>query len=505
MSQMIRKLLKATGILLAVLVVAGGVLYLFGARILLDGGASPYIGFVKSADTLADEVARHREAQKQTAGKAGEAGEAGAAGEAGPAGDAGASPDAPARPDAPASPASPASPALPASLAAWTDFRGPSRDGHYLGAIRTDWPAAGLTPLWKQPSGAGYASFVSNGSSAYTIEQRGPREVVAAYDVMTGRERWTHEWDTRFSEMLGGDGPRATPTLADGRVYALGAAGELRAIDARGGKMLWRTNILTDSGATNREWGMAGAPLIVDGTVVVTPGGPSGKSVVAYDAATGKIAWSALDERTSYSSPMLATIGGVRQILFFSATKVMGITPGEGRVLWEYPWVTDPRVNASQPVLIGDNRVFVSTGYGKGAAVIELTRSGDAFAVREVWRNIRMKNQFSTSVLHEGHLYGLDGPILACIDAATGDLKWKGGRYGYGQVMLASGHLIVLTEDGDMALVRATPERHEEITRFEVFDARTWNHPAITGGILLVRNLAEMAAFDLRPSAPGGR
>ena len=506
MSQMIRKLLKAAGLVVVLLVVVAGVLYLFGARILLDGGASPYIGFVKSADTQADEIARHREAQRaQTPATTAVPSEA--------------APSASTSVEEPAEPAERAEPvdSQVRQVPAWSDFRGPARDGHYRGAIRTDWPAEGLTPLWKQPIGAGYASFVTGGAAgpggpagnkagrAYTIEQRGPQEVVAAYDVMTGRELWTHGWNARFSEMLGGDGPRATPTLADGRLYALGAAGELRALDARSGKMLWRANILTDSGATNREWGMAGAPLIVDGTVVVTPGGPDGKSVVAYDAATGKIAWSALDERTSYSSPMLATIGGVRQILFFSATKIMGITPVEGRVLWEYPWVTDPRVNASQPVLIGDNRVFVSTGYGKGAAVIELTRAGDAFSVREVWRNIRMKNQFSTSVLHEGYLYGLDGPILACIDAATGDLKWKGGRYGYGQLMLASGHLIVLTEDGDMALVRATPERHEEITRFELFDGRTWNHPAITGGILLVRNLAEMAAFDLRPASPGGR
>lgn len=356
--------------------------------------------------------------------------------------------------------------------------------------------------MWKQPAGAGYASFVVGpggaGGHAFTIEQRGPQEVVAAYDVMTGRELWTQAWTARFSEMLGGDGPRATPTFSKGRVYALGGAGELRALDARDGRVIWRTNILTDAGARNREWGVSGSPLIVDDTVVVTPGGPNGKSVVAYDAASGRIAWSALDDATSYSSPMLATIGGVRQILVFSASRVMGITPVEGRVLWEYPWVTDPRVNASQPVLIGDNRVFVSTGYGKGAAVIELARAGDAFSVREVWRNIRMKNQFSTSVLHEGYLYGLDGPILACIDAATGELQWKGGRYGYGQIMLASGHLIVLTEDGEMALVRATPANHQEITRFELFDARTWNHPAMAGGILLVRNLAEMAAFDLR-------
>jgi outer membrane protein assembly factor BamB len=192
---------------------------------------------------------------------------------------------------------------------------------------------------------------------------------------------------------------------------------------------------------------------------------------------------------------MLVTIGGTRQILVFTATRLVAITPGDGRVLWEYPWRTSYDVNASQPLLIGDNRIFVSTGYGTGAAVIELSPT---FAVREVWRNIRMKNQFSSSVLHDGFIYGLDESILACIDAATGDPKWKGGRYGYGQIMLASGHLIVVTEGGDLALVRATPAAHQEVARFPVLDSKTWNHPAIAGGILLVRSLSTMAAFDLR-------
>jgi outer membrane protein assembly factor BamB len=264
------------------------------------------------------------------------------------------------------------------------------------------------------------------------------------------------------------------------------------------GRVLWRTNMLEDAGATNLPWGMSAAPLVVDHTVVVLPGGRNGRSVVAYDRRTGKPAWSALDDQQSYSSPMLVQLAGVRQILVFSASRLMGLTPDRGEVLWEHPWKTQFDVNASQPLLIGDNRLFVSTGYGTGAAVLELTEVGGRFSVREVWRNIRMKNQFTSSVLHEGFVYGLDEAILACVDAATGDLKWKGGRYGYGQLMLASGHLIVLTEDGDLALVRATPDRHQEIARFPVLDGKTWNHPAIAGGYLLVRNVSEMAAFDLR-------
>jgi outer membrane protein assembly factor BamB len=298
---------------------------------------------------------------------------------------------------------------------------------------------------------------------------------------------------------MGGDGPRATPTWADGRVYALGAGGELRCLEEATGRVLWRTNILEENGARNLSWGMAAAPLVVDDAVVVLPGGPGGRSVVAYDRRTGARLWSALGDQAGYASPMLVTLDGVRQILVFSASRLMGVTPDRGDVLWEYPWTTMSDVNAAQPLVIGDNRVFVSSSYGTGAAVVEVTRTGDTFSVREVWRNTRMKNRFAASVLHEGTIYGLDESILAAVDAATGDLRWKGGRYGYGQLLLASGHLIVLTEDGDLALVRATPDRHEELARFPVLAGKTWNVPAIAGGYLLVRNLAEMAAFDLRP------
>jgi outer membrane protein assembly factor BamB len=200
---------------------------------------------------------------------------------------------------------------------------------------------------------------------------------------------------------------------------------------------------------------------------------------------------------------VLVTLAGIRQILVFAATRLMGIVPGTGEVLWEFPWKTDYDAHASQPLVVSDNRVFVSTGYGTGAALVELTAAGGRLSVRQVWRSTRMKNQFTSSLLHDGFIYGLDESILACLDAATGELKWKGGRYGYGQVMLAGGHLIVLTEDGDLALVRATPERHDELARFPVLDGRTWNHPAMADGFLLVRNGNEMAAFDLRLPATG--
>jgi outer membrane protein assembly factor BamB len=382
----------------------------------------------------------------------------------------------------------------------WPDFRGPHRDGRYDSApIRTDWPSAGLPQLWKQPIGLGYASFVVADGRAYTIEQRRQQEVVSTYDVDTGRELWTHGWDAAFVESMGGDGPRATPTYHDGRIYALGALGELRCLDGRTGALVWRRNILTDNGAPNVSWGMSAAPLVVDDKVVVLPGGPRGKSVVAYHTTTGEPVWASLDDPQAYTSPMLVTIGGVRQILVVSARRAVGLTVDEGRLLWEYPWVTQMAISVAQPLLLGSDRVFLSASYGHGAAAFEVSRTDAGFTTKTVWENTRMKNKFTSSVLNQGYIYGLDEAILACLDAATGELKWKGGRYGYGQVLLASDRLIVLTEDGDVALVKATPERFEQDARFAAIAGKTWNHPVIADGHLLVRNLREMAAFDIRP------
>ena len=229
--------------------------------------------------------------------------------------------------------------------------------------------------MWRQPAGLGYASFVVADGRAFTIEQRRQQEVVAAYDVQTGREVWTNGWEGEFIEGMGGDGPRATPTYHDGRIYALGALGELRCLIARTGAIVWRRNILVENDAPNLTWGMSAAPLIVDENVIVLPGGSAGKSVVAYNKMTGEPAWKALDDRQAYTSPMLVTLAGARQILVVSASRAMGLTPGEGRVLWEYPWSTQMGISVAQPLLLGNDRVFLSAGYGHGAAVVEVSRN----------------------------------------------------------------------------------------------------------------------------------
>ena len=380
----------------------------------------------------------------------------------------------------------------------WTNYRGPARDGKYDETpIRTSWPAEGLPLLWKQPIGGGYASFVVADGVAFTIEQRRSQEVVAAYDVETGRELWTNGTDAEFRESMGGDGPRATPTWEAGRLYALGAEGDLRCFDARTGKVNWSKNILKDNGADNLQWGMSGAPLIVDDKVVVLPGGRSGKSVAAYNKMTGAPVWKSLNDTQAYVSPMLVTLAGKRQILVETANRVVGLAPEDGSLLWETSWNTDMGINCSQPVVVDANRIFLSSGYGKGAALVEITTDGGALAARKVWENSSMKNKFNSSVLYNGNIYGLDEGILTCVDATSGERRWKGGRYGYGQVILANGHLIVITDTGDLVLVKAAPDKHTEIAKFAAIEGKTWNYPAIAGGRLLVRNQTQMACFDV--------
>jgi outer membrane protein assembly factor BamB len=380
----------------------------------------------------------------------------------------------------------------------WTNFRGPNRDGRYEErAVRVNWPAGGLQPMWKQPVGGGFSSFVVADGAAFTIEQRRAQEVVAAYNVETGRELWTHGWNAEFSPDNTGDGPRSTPTWDAGRLYALGAEGELRALDAKTGKLLWQKNILADNGATNLTWGMAASPLVVDDKVLVMAGGANGKGIVAYNKMTGARVWSALSDRASYTSPMLVTLAGKRQVLVVTSNRIAGLDPASGAVLWSHPWDVSMGINVSQPLIVGANRFFISAGYGKGATLVELQGSGRSFTTKTMWENINLKTKFNSPVVHNGHVYGLDEGILTCLDLSTGERRWKGGRYGYGQVLLASNHLIVTTDAGEIVLVKADPAGYAEVAKFSALTGKTWNVPALANGRLLVRNGSQMAAYNL--------
>jgi outer membrane protein assembly factor BamB len=386
---------------------------------------------------------------------------------------------------------------------AFPEYRGRGRDGVVTGPpLARAWKAHPPKLLWRQPVGGGYASFAVAGNVAVTIEQRRQQEAVVCYDTATGQERWVHAYDASFVEKLGGPGPRATPTLAGGDVYSLGATGVLVCFDAATGKPRWTTNILEDN--DNIHWGMSGSPLVYDNLVVVNPGSqrPSakGRAVVAYDRATGQRVWAGGSAKAGYSSPMLATLAGQRQVLLLDGEGLAGYDPGNGTELWRFPWPTYQDINVAQPLALDGDRVFISSGYGVGCAMLRVKRAEDKWSVDELWRNKAMSCKFTSPVAYRGHVYGLDEGILACIDQETGDRKWKGGRYGHGQLLLADDLLVILAETGQLVLVEATPEAHRELASIPVFDPgdKTWNYPALAGGRAYLRTHLEMACYDLR-------
>ena len=388
----------------------------------------------------------------------------------------------------------------------WPGFRGAHRDGVIRGVqIKTDWSASPPVQIWRRPIGPGWSSFAVHGDFLYTQEQRGDDEIVSAYRVSTGAPVWRHRDAVRFYESNGGAGPRATPTLSHGRVYTLGATAVLNALDATTGKVVWSRNAATDTSRTIPEWGIASSPLVVDDIVIVSVSG----TLAAYDLATGKPRWVGPRHGGSYSSPQLVTIDGVEQVLSLSAPGAVSVSPADGKLLWEHTWEGGSIV---QPAIIADGDVLI-TGIsmmgGLGTRRLAIARGAAGWTVEERWTSNGLKPYYNDFVVHEGHAYGFDGNILACIDLQDGKRSWKGGRFGNGQLVLLADQdvLLVTSEDGELALVSATPDKFMEIARFPALNSKTWNHPVLVGDVLLVRNGEEMAAFRLSlarevPSTP---
>ncbi len=381
------------------------------------------------------------------------------------------------------------------STAEWPGFRGPRRDGASHGPkIQTDWTTSPPVELWRRPIGPGWSSFAVSGDLFYTQEQRGEHELVACYRAATGEPVWTHEDPVRFWESNGGAGPRATPTLSGGRLYAFGATGLLNALDPATGAIAWSRQAVTDTGAHVPHWGFSGSPLVVGDVVIVYAG-----ALVAYDRATGARRWVGQTNGVSYSSPHLMTLAGVPQVLQLNGIGATSVAPADGARLWENSW---PGAAIVQPALTEDGDVLISTGGGAGGVGtrrLNVTHGPGGWTVAERWTSKGLKPYFNDYVVHGGHAYGFDGSILACIDLQDGKRKWKGGRYGAGQIILLPDQdlLLALSEEGDLALVGATPNDFTELARRPAIKGKTWNHPVLTGDLLLVRNSEEMAAFRL--------
>ena len=387
----------------------------------------------------------------------------------------------------------PPAPAGAETGAYWPGFRGPHRDDIVSGVrIKTDWTASPPVALWRRPVGPGWSSFAVRGGLIYTQEQRGPDEIVACYELTTGEPVWSHRDPTRFWESNGGPGPRATPTLSNGRVYTFGATGILNVLDASDGTVVWSHNAASDTGMQTPHWGFASSPLVAGNLVIVATAG----QLIAYDLVSGSRRWSGPARGVSYSSPHLLTINGVAQILLLSETGATSLALADGALLWEHRWPGYPIV---QPALTADGDILISVSDSSGTRRLAVAQGSGGWTVAERWTSRGLKPYFNDFVVHNDHAFGFDGSILACIDLKDGKRLWKGGRYGNGQLVLLSDQdlLLVLSEEGELALVAATPDQFRELARFPAIEGKTWNHPVLAGDVLLVRNGQEMAAFRL--------
>ena len=406
-----------------------------------------------------------------------------------------AKPEAPAT--APAKAEAPAAAPAVVSRAAWPGFRGPGRNSVIPGVrIKTDWAESPPIEMWRRPIGPGWGSFAVAGDLIYTQEQRGADEIVACYNVTSGKPVWRHRDPVRFWESNAGAGPRATPTLSGGRVYSMGATGLVNALDAGTGAKIWSRDAAADTGEEVPMWGFSGSPLVVGDTVIVAVSG----RLIAYDALTGKQRWMGPPEGAGYSSPHLMTIDGVDQVLLMRGKRTTSVAPADGTVLWEHSG--EPSVSIVQPAQTSDGDVLIAHGDGMGTGGIRrvaVAHGSGGWTLQERWDSRGLKPYFNDFVVHKGHAFGFDGSILSCIDLQDGTRKWKGGRYGNGQMVLLAEQdlLLVISEEGELALVKATPDQFTEVTRFKVIEGKTWNHPVLVGNILLVRNGEEMAAFRL--------
>ena len=362
--------------------------------------------------------------------------------------------------------------------------------------INAGWSASPPVELWRRPIGPGWSSFAVHGNLFYTQEQRGPDEIVACYRMSSGELVWQHRDPVRFWESNAGAGPRGTPMLGGGRVYTFGATGVVNALDASTGTVIWSRNASADTGVEVPDWGFASSPLAVDDMVVIAASG----QLIAYDARTGNPRWKGPAGGGGYSSPHLLTIDGVPQILLLRGSRTISVAPADGTLLWEHDGT--PGVGIVQPAVASNGDVLIATGDamgGTGIRSLAISRTDSGWNVEERWTSRGLKPYFNDYVVHDGHAFGFDGSILSCVDLTDGTRKWKGGRYGQGQLVLLAEQdvLLVVSEDGELALVSATPDQFREVARVPALNGKTWNHPVLVRDVLLVRNGEEMAAFRL--------
>jgi outer membrane protein assembly factor BamB len=391
----------------------------------------------------------------------------------------------------------------------WPGFRGANRDGivHDV-RIATNWNEQPPRLVWKRRIGPAWSSVAVVGDRLFTQEQLGDNEAVVCLDAATGETLWSHQDENkRHEDGQGGPGPRATPTFADGRIFALGATGILNCLDATTGQRKWSRDLAADAGTKEPIWGFSSSPLVTDDVVVVLACGDfaadnSIKALRAYRAESGEPAWSAAAGKIGYSSPQLAALGDTKAVLAVSDSGLFAVDTSSGKPLWNH--ATPPGSagvpRAVQPRVVASKGVLFDGGSGVGTVMLDVAHNSDgSWSEKEEWTSRFLKPSFNDFVVCGNAAYGFDSRMLTCIDLATGQRRWKGGRYGSGQVLLLADQplLLVVTEEGAAVLVAADPDAHHELGRFQALQGKTWNHPVVAHGRLYIRNSEEFACYEL--------
>ena len=405
-------------------------------------------------------------------------------------------------------------------------FLGPEGTASLDGVeLDTNWQANPPQCIWRRPIGAGWSGFATYGNHAVTLEQRGNDESISCYALETGEPEWVVSVPARHETVLGGIGPRSTPTIRDGVVYATGATGWLHAIEGRTGKILWRKDIVADLGidrathASAVAWGRSGSPLVTENLVITPAGGPRKAtklqdvdsstvapttspyvSLVAYDRTTGDLAWLAGTEQIAYASPQMLRLNNQKVVATVNEGHVAAYDLTTGNQLWEFEWPghSNSDASCSQPHLFDGNRLFISKGYGIGSAVFSITHSGSDWSIKPIWQQSNLlKTKFTNVSTFNGYAYGLSDGILECVELSSGTRMWKQGRYGQGQLFRVGDVLLIQAESGEVVAVPATPEKPAELGRLAALDGQTWNTLCVSGSNLLVRNAQEAACYKI--------
>ena len=380
----------------------------------------------------------------------------------------------------------------------WTHYRGPTSNGVSADKLTAAIPKDGPKQIWKASVGTGTSSVTVSGERVFTMGNTGGKDVVWCLDAKAGSVVWKHEYPLDLDKRMFEGGTAATPTVDGNRVYSVSHQGDLFCLDAATGKPVWYKHYQKDFGGKRPQWGFAGSPTVEGNLVLLDVGGP-GASTVALDKATGATVWKSGDDKAGYASPVVATIAGKKTAVMLKAGHLVGLDLASGKELWRAAWKTDYDVNAATPLVVGD-KVFVSSGYGSGCGLFEVTGGG----VSERWRNKNIKSHINSPVVFQGHIYGFDGQAgsggsLTCIDLASGAVKWQEKSVAGGSLVLADGKLICLTEKGELVIGEASPGGFKPLARSQVLGKRCWVQPTYANGRIFCRNNdGDLVALELK-------